>query len=133
MGTVCSLKFSQITGAGGMKKSEETGVRIGMVSYLNTAPIHETWKSTVSRNNWRLVEAPPTELNRKLADGQIDMGFVSSYEYGVHPEKYKILSGLSISANGPVGSVFLFSHVPLDQLDQAPVLLSSQSDVGKPC
>lgn len=113
-----------------MKKSGEILARIGMVNYLNMAPIHEKWVNSVNRPNWTLVEAPPAELNGKLADGQIDMGFVSSYEYGVHPEKYKILSGLSISANGAVGSVFLFSHVPLSQLDQAPILLSSQSETS---
>lgn len=113
-----------------MKESEKIMARIGMVNYLNTAPIHEKWKSTVRSENWKLVEDPPAALNKKLADGDIDMGFVSSYEYGRHPEKYKILTGLSISANGPVGSVFLFSHVPMNQLDQAPVLFSAQSETS---
>jgi len=113
-----------------MKESVEIIARIGMVNYLNTAPIHEKWKSTVTAKNWQLVEAPPATLNQKLAEGHIDMGFVSSFEYGRHPERYKILSGLSISANGPVGSVFLFSHVPMSQLDQAPVLFSAQSETS---
>jgi chorismate dehydratase len=113
-----------------MKESEKNIARIGMVNYLNTAPIHEKWKSTVHSKNWQLVEDAPASLNKQLADGEIDMGFVSSYEYGRHPEKYKILSGLSISANGPVGSVFLFSHVPMKQLDQAPVLFTAQSETS---
>ncbi len=113
-----------------MKESEEAIARIGMVNYLNTAPIHEKWKSTVHSKNWQLVEDHPAALNKKLADGQIDLGFVSSFEYGLHPEKYKILSGLSISSNGPVGSVLLFSHVPMNQLDKAPVLFSAQSETS---
>lgn len=113
-----------------MNNSGKTSARIGMVNYLNMAPIHEKWQATVNRNDWQLVEAPPAVLNKKLANGQVDLGFVSSYEYGVHAENYKVLSGLSISANGPVGSVFLFSHVPLDQLDNAPILLSSQSETS---
>jgi chorismate dehydratase len=113
-----------------MKQSETIVARIGMVNYLNTAPIHEKWKSTVQSDNWLLVEGSPAVLNKKLAEGYIDMGFVSSFEYGRHPERYKILSGLSISANGPVGSVFLFSHMPLNQLDQAPVLFSAQSETS---
>jgi chorismate dehydratase len=113
-----------------MKESEKTIVRIGMVNYLNTAPIHEKWKNTAHDETWQIVEAPPSTLNKKLADGEIDMGFVSSYEYGRHPERYKILSGLSISANGPVGSVLLFSHVPMNQLDKAPVLFSAQSETS---
>ena len=113
-----------------MKESEKTIARIGMVNYLNTAPIHEKWKNSVHTEKWQLIEAPPATLNKKLADGEIDMGFVSSFEYGRHPEKYKILSGLSISANGPVGSVFLFSHVPMKQLDEAPVLFSAESETS---
>lgn len=113
-----------------MKQSDETIARIGMVKYLNTAPIHEKWKNSVEHDNWRMIEAAPAVLNRQLAEGQIDLGFVSSYEYAAHSERYKILSGLSISANGPVGSVFLFSHVPMEHLDGVPVLLSSQSETS---
>jgi chorismate dehydratase len=113
-----------------MKESDEAIARIGMVNYLNTAPIHEKWKSTVHRNNWQMIEAAPAVLNRQLAEGQIDLGFVSSFEYAAHSERYMILSGLSISANGPVGSVFLFSHVPMEHLDNVPVLLSSQSETS---
>jgi chorismate dehydratase len=113
-----------------MNKSDVTIARIGMVKYLNTAPIHEKWKSTVKHENWRMVEAAPAILNRQLAEGKIDLGFVSSYEYAAHPKRYKILSGLSISANGPVGSVFLFSHLPIEHLDRVPVLLTSQSETS---
>lgn len=113
-----------------MEESEKFMARIGMVNYLNMAPIYEKWKSNIHNENWKLVEAPPSTLNKKLLEGDIDLGFVSSFEYGRHPEQYKILSGLSISANGPVGSVFLFSHVPMNQLDQAPVLFSVQSETS---
>lgn len=113
-----------------MKNSAEHIARIGMVKYLNVAPIHEKWLSTVHHDNWQLVEAAPAVLNKMLAGAEIDLGFVSSYEYGVHPQDYKILSGLSISANGPVGSVFLFSHVPMEHLDGVPVLLSSESETS---
>jgi len=113
-----------------MHSQQAPTATIGMVKYLNTAPIHEKWKSTVQRDDWRMIEAAPADLNRLLAAGKIDLGFVSSYEYGVHAEKYTMLSGLSISANGPVGSVFLFSHVPMEHLDGMPVLLSSQSETS---
>ena len=113
-----------------MKQSAIATARIGMVNYLNLAPIYEKWKESAFPESWQLVEAPPSELNKKLCDGDIDLGFVSSFEYGAHPDKYKILSGLSISANGSVGSVFLFSHVPMEQLDTLPVLLSSQSETS---
>ncbi|PHR28351.1 MAG: hypothetical protein COA36_06690 [Desulfotalea sp.] len=113
-----------------MEQSKEYVARIGMVNYLNTAPIHEKWKSSVKREDWILVEGTPAVLNKKLEKGAIDLGFVSCFEYAKHPEDYKILSGLSISANGPVASVVLLSHVPIDQLDGADVLLTAQSDTS---
>lgn len=113
-----------------MNTTDGSIARIGMVKYLNTAPIHEKWKTSVKADNWQMVEAAPSALNRQLAEGQIDLGFVSCYAYAAHPNDYKILSGLSISANGPVGSVFLFSHVPMEHLNGVPVLLTSQSETS---
>jgi len=110
-----------------MTKEKQIVARVGMVHYINTAPIHEIWKEQVNNASWQLVEEHPAALNEMLASGQIDLGFVSSHEYGVRPEKYRILSDLSISANGPVGSVFLFSRIKPDKLSGFTVLLSSQS------
>ncbi len=104
--------------------------RIGMVNYINTAPIYEVWKATVNRPDWQVTEAPPSALNQLLAADELDLGFVSSYEYAARPEKYRILADLSISATGPVGSVFLFSTVALEKLAGEPVLLTGQSDTS---
>ncbi|WP_136795888.1 menaquinone biosynthetic enzyme MqnA/MqnD family protein [Desulfosediminicola ganghwensis] len=105
-------------------------VRIGMVNYINVAPIYEPWKRREAEVGWNVVEAIPSKLNRMLAEGELDLGFVSCYEYGAHPELYRILPDLSISANGPVGSVFLFSRVPVKKLDGQRVLLTSQSETS---
>ena len=104
--------------------------RVGMVKYVNMAPIYEVWKRTIREEGWELIEAPPSALNRMLAAAEIDLGFVSAYEYCVRPEKYQILADLSISANGPVGSVFLFSRLPVEELTGRTVLLSSQSETS---
>jgi chorismate dehydratase len=109
---------------------KDSKARIGMVQYVNMAPICETWKKTVREEGWELVEAPPSTLNNMLAANEIDLGFVSSYEYCVRPRNYRILEDLSISANGPVGSVFLFSRIPVDELSGCRVLLSSQSETS---
>lgn len=109
---------------------EEVRARIGMVNYINTAPLYEPWKRRGIDKSWRVEEAPPAKLNKMLAAGELDLGFVSCIEYGMHPCLYRILPDLSISANGPVGSVFLFSKVPVKDLDGQMVLLSSQSDTS---
>jgi chorismate dehydratase len=104
--------------------------RIGMVNYINMAPIYEVWKEQVRRPDWIMLDAPPAQLNRLLAAGSIDLGFVSAYEYAAHPWLYRLMADLSISATGPVGSVFLFSSVPPEQLDGQLVLLTGQSDTS---
>ncbi|MFH2123698.1 MAG: menaquinone biosynthesis protein [Pseudomonadota bacterium] len=104
--------------------------RIGMVNYINTAPIYESWKKRKHPGQWHLVEAPPSTLNRMLAGGELDLGFVSSHEYCVRPELYRILADLSISSSGSVGSVFLFSRIDPSKLDGCPVLLSGQSQTS---
>jgi chorismate dehydratase len=113
-----------------MNTYKDKKAKIGMVQYVNMAPIYETWKKTVREEGWELVEAPPSTLNKMLAANEIDLGFVSSYEYCVRPRNYRILEDLSISANGPVGSVFLFSRIPVDELSGCRVLLSSQSETS---
>lgn len=104
--------------------------RIGMVNFINTAPLYEVWQVTVKRPDWQVVEAPPTVLNQMLFNDELDLGFISSHEYGLHPEKYKILSNLSISATGQVGSVLLFSKCAFGELHDKKVLLTSQSQTS---
>lgn len=105
-------------------------IRIGMVNYINTAPIYEEWKKMTIDPDWVVTEAPPSTLNILLAEDRLDLGLVSSYEYAVRPYKYRILSDLSISATGPVGSVFLFSSVRPEDLSGKRVLLTGQSETS---
>lgn len=104
--------------------------RIGMVNYINTAPIYEIWKEQSLPPDWEIIEGQPSQLNLLLAAGKIDMGFVSSIAYAANPENYRILADLSISATGPVGSVFLFSDLQPEALDGRSVLLTRQSDTS---
>ncbi|MBW2659596.1 MAG: menaquinone biosynthesis protein [Deltaproteobacteria bacterium] len=113
-----------------MKDTKEAIARIGMVDFIITAPIYEPWKRSVFQKRCKIVKGSPTALSKKLSDGDLDMGFVSILDYGYQPDRYSILSGLSMSATGSdegPGSAFLFSHVPPDQLDQVEVLLCSKS------
>lgn len=105
-------------------------VRIGMVNYINVAPIYEVWKERSFPADWQVIEENPHQLNLLLAEDKIDMGFVSAFAYALHPERYQILADLSISATGPVGSVFLFSKVDPRQLDGKLVMLTGQSDTS---
>jgi chorismate dehydratase len=104
--------------------------RIGMVNFINTAPLYVIWQQRVQRPDWRVTEGAPTTLNRMLYHNELDLGFVSSYEYAAHPQLYRILADISISSTGRVGSVFLFSRLAPEALDGQPVRLSSQSQTS---
>ena len=104
--------------------------RIGMVNYINTAPIYEVWKERIHPARWQIVEGQPSHLNRLLAEERIDLGFVSAIAYAQAPERYQVLADLSIRATGPVGSVFLFSRVAPEQLDGRLVVLTRQSETS---
>ena len=108
----------------------EPKVRIGMVNFINTAPLYDVWQRTVNRPEWNVVEAAPSVLNRMLYANELDMGLVSSQEYAAHPQDYLILDDISISASGPVGSVFLFSRCDPNLLADRTVLLSGQSQTS---
>ncbi len=113
-----------------MQNKKPAHLRIGMVNFINTAPIHEMWKISSHPSTWTLIEAVPSKLNKMLANGEIDLGFVSSFEYCSRPKQYRILSDLSISANGSVGSVYLFSRSSPEKLDGRRLLMSNQSETS---
>ncbi|MCB2181167.1 MAG: menaquinone biosynthesis protein [Desulfobulbaceae bacterium] len=104
--------------------------RIGMVNFINTAPLYCIWKKRVKRDDWLVTEAPPTTLNRMLCKNELDLGFVSSHEYAVHPHLYNILADITISATGAVGSVFLFSKLKPQDLSDKLIRLSGQSQTS---
>jgi len=104
--------------------------RIGMINFINTAPLYEVWKRTVHRSDWLVAEAVPLTINRLLSIGELDLGFISSHEYAVHPDRYLILPDLSISASGSVGSVFLFARQGMAEMGGQKLLLTSQSQTS---
>jgi len=104
--------------------------RIGMVNFINTAPIYEVWQRTVDQAEWMVTEAVPSTLNQLLREGELDLGFISSQEYCAYPEKYKLLRNLSISATGAVGSVFLFARNKISDFSVGRILLSSHSQTS---
>ncbi|HZV82478.1 MAG TPA: menaquinone biosynthesis protein [Geobacteraceae bacterium] len=102
-------------------------LRIGEISYLNCTPIFSVLREKFDDSSYRFVPGTPAHLNGRLSSGEIDICPSSSIEYGRHPGSYLILPDLSISADGPVMSVLLFSRVPVEKLDGCSIALTSES------
>src|ERR671935_676882 len=83
-------------------------IRLGRISYVNMAPIFFGLDADVEE-----VAGVPTELNRRLLTGEIDLAPISSIEYGRHAERLRILPRLCVSSEGAVDSIQLVSRAPL--------------------
>jgi chorismate dehydratase len=103
-------------------------LKVGKIEYLNTVPVYYGFvKGVVRAPNVEFVENVPTELNRLLRKGLLDVSVVSSYEYIDNYESYLLLPDLSISAKKKVMSVLFFSTVPIHQLHRKDVWITKSS------
>lgn len=107
-----------------------TKLKIGMIPYGNLFPIFHTLKKEIDCRDYDFVEGVPTELNRLLLNGQLDLSPSSSIEYLLHRDLYDYIDGLSVSSNGRVGSVLLFSTLPIEELKGVDIFVTDQSAVS---
>ncbi len=102
-------------------------LKLGHIVYSNCFPPHAGIVTKQTAFPFTLVEGVPTELNRLLYEGGVDVSPSSSIEYAVNPGRYLLLPGLSIAARKNVMSIILQSRVPLDELDKKIVALTTAS------
>ena len=114
-----------------MKNNLQNIIRLGKIAFINNSPIYYALESGIVSAPCHIVEGLPSQLNGLLSNDQLDMGPISSLEYGRHYKDYLLLPHLSISSYGPVGSVILFSKVPIKELDGCPVLITSASGTSQ--
>jgi chorismate dehydratase len=74
-------------------------VRIGCVKYLNAQPLIHGWPGSV-------VFDHPSALCRQLAQGELNVALVSSFEF-LRVPVYTIADGVAVAADGAVYSVFV--------------------------
>jgi chorismate dehydratase len=74
-----------------------------------------------------LTRGTPTELNRLLLDGELDVAPISSIEYLRHAGELLLLPDLTVSSDGPVQSIVLASLVPAADLGGRVVALATTS------
>ncbi|MGZ8687115.1 MAG: menaquinone biosynthetic enzyme MqnA/MqnD family protein [Gaiellaceae bacterium] len=77
-------------------------IRLGRISYLNMAPLFYGLEADVEQ-----VVGVPTELNRALLDGEVDLAPISSIEWARNANQLLMLRRLCVSSEGAVGSIQL--------------------------
>jgi chorismate dehydratase len=102
-------------------------VRVGRIPYVNCYPVYGAIDRGVVMLEGTLVDGVPSALNRRMADGSLDISVVSAVEYARDARRYLLLPDLAISCDGPVRSVMLFSRRPASDLDGKRVIVSRSS------
>jgi chorismate dehydratase len=74
-----------------------------------------------------LIKGTPTELNRMLLEGKLDISPMSSIEYCRNYKDLMLLPNLAVAADGEVKSILLVSKIPIDKIGDKTVALTSSS------
>jgi len=102
-------------------------MRVGRIPYINCYPVYGAIDRGVVRLDADLVDGVPTDLNRRMSEGELDISVVSAVEYARDSQRYLLLPDLAISCDGPVRSVMLFSRRPATELTGRNVIVSRSS------
>ena len=102
-------------------------MKIGRIPYINCYPVYGAIDRGVVRLDAELVDGVPTDLNRRMGAGELDISVVSAVEYARDADRYLLLPDLAISCDGPVRSVMLFAKKPASELSARNVIVSRSS------
>ena len=97
-------------------------LRIGCVKYLNARPLIRGWPADVEFDH-------PSALCERLANGELDVALVSSFEFLRNPI-YRIIDDVSISSDGPVYSVVVAHRDEISQIDEIELDPASETAVN---
>ena len=112
-------------GAAAAYSAAGRAVRLGAVSYLNAEPaVH----GLEADPGFRLERDVPSRVARRLHAAEVDLGIIPSIEYCFG--HYAIVPGCAIASRGPVRSVCLFHHGPLEKIRRVALDTSSRTSVA---
>jgi len=101
-----------------------TAIRLGRISYVNMAPVFYRLDADVEE-----VSGVPTDLNRRLIGGEIDVAPISSIEWARNADSLRLLPRLCVSSEGAVDSIQLVSKLPLERVRSVAVTPESATSV----
>ena len=99
-------------------------MRLGRISYVNMAPVFYRLEYDVDE-----VVGVPTELNRMLLDGEVDVAPISSIAYARNAEQLRLLPRLCVSSEGAVDSIQLVTRLPLGRVRTIAITPESATSV----
>lgn len=110
-----------------MSTRENKDILIGKIKYTNVWPVFHHFKTEQLPLQASLVTEVPSMLNRRMLEGTLDVSPVSSFAYGYGSDRLMLLPDLSVSTDGPVHSILVFSRKPLEQIRNGRFALTNTS------
>lgn len=104
--------------------------RLGHIAFLDCLPLYWGLGRTGGLVGVELRQDTPDRLNQALVNGELDISPISLAEYLRHADQLVLLPDLAIGSDGPVLSVNLISHQPVEELTGARIALGSTSRTG---
>jgi chorismate dehydratase len=104
-------------------------LRVGRISALNMYPIYHGLERAADPT-LSFTDGVPTTLNAALLEGRLDVSAVSSIAYARNAERLRLVPVASITADGAVDSIRLFSRVPFDEVRTVAVTPHSATSVA---
>jgi chorismate dehydratase len=100
-------------------------LRLGRISYANMAPVFYE----LDQPGLEQISGVPTQLNRMLLEGEVDVAPISSIEYARNADRLRLLPRLCVSTEGAVDSIQLITRKPLEQVRSVAITPESATSV----
>jgi len=111
-----------------MKDKATAAIRVGAVSFLNARPLVR-YLDTQRPPSIQLTLEVPSRLADMMQASQLDVALLPSIEY-FRAKDYRILPGISLSSDGMVLSVRIYSKIPIENIRKLALDTSSRTSVA---
>jgi chorismate dehydratase len=101
--------------------------KVGHIQFLNCLPLYYGLVKSCALLDIDLVKGLPTELNKLLISGGLDVSPISSIEYSRHSGSLVLYPDFTVSSDGEAKSILLLSRFPIEKLSGKKIALTSAS------
>ncbi|HWP98299.1 MAG TPA: menaquinone biosynthesis protein [Syntrophomonadaceae bacterium] len=101
--------------------------RVGHIQFINCFPLFYGLIEKKFLLEIDLIKGAPSDLNRMLKEDILDMAAIPSIAYARNYHDYVLMPDISVSGDGEIKSIYLFSKVPIEELHQRRIALTNIS------
>lgn len=110
--------------------SNQHRITIGEIDYANAWPLFKGFERGAQGLAYEMIARVPSELNRLLSTGELDLSAISSFSYGKYYDDYVLMPGLSVGSIGRVYSILLFMKEPLEKRKPRKIAVTTTSETS---